>query len=206
MEVMADRALGIVPSLVGFSLGLMPERITLTYVATSERVAQLDAVQYLDGGPCESAVAGAEVVEIEDLDLLDEDQWRLFARAGAAAGVTSTLSLPIVEEGAVHGGVNLYAGTPNAFRGHTDELAEVFGAWAPGAVTNADLSFSTRFEAARAPSRLEDLTTIDMAVGVLVAAHEVSPDEARQQLRESAARAGIPEVALALVVIHERTN
>jgi GAF domain-containing protein len=86
-------------------------------------------------------------------DLLDEEQWRLFSQATAAAGVATALSLPIVREGRVLAGINLYAGSEDAFDGHHEELAGLAGGWAAGAVANADLSFSTRLQAAEAPPR-----------------------------------------------------
>ena len=43
------------------------------------------------------------------------------------------------------------------------------GTTAAEAVSNADLSFSTRLEAAAAPDRLRDRIAIDTAVGLLAA-------------------------------------
>ena len=84
-------------------------------------------------------------------DLLDEDTWHLLAMASAARCIVSTLTLPIVKDGRIAGAVNLYGASRQAFTGHHEALAEIFGAWAPGAVTNADLSFSTRRDAEEAP-------------------------------------------------------
>ena len=167
----------------------------LTFVATDRRIGALDAVQYLDGGPCVHAASTGEIVHVEQLDLLDEDLWQLFAQAGAAAGVKSTLSLPILESGRVTGGVNLYGARVGTFRQEADRLAEVFGAWLPGAVTNADLSFSTRLDAMRAPARLEETNTIEAATTVLMETHGVSWEVARRHLRESAARADVSELS-----------
>ena len=75
----------------------------------------------------------AKKVVVKDLDALDEQQWLLYARTSAAAGVATSLSLPLRQNGQVTGSVNLYASAPNAFEGHHDELAAIFGAWAPGA-------------------------------------------------------------------------
>ena len=63
-------------------------------------------------------------------------------------GHGSTLSLPILDDDQVVAGVNLYASTDDAFDGKHVEVARVCRAWAPGAVTNADLAFRTREEAA----------------------------------------------------------
>ena len=191
------------PTAMGFSLGVVAEGVTLTYLSSEPTVRLLDAVQYLAGGPCEDAVAEGRPLEFGGADPLDEQTWELFAQASAARGVRSTLSLPILREGHVIAGVNVYGSQQDTFRGRHDAVATVFGAWAPGAVSNADLSFSTRLEAAKAPGRIEDMTVVEMAVGVFVARYALSPDEARKKLTESAARAGITTILLAKLIVEE---
>ncbi|EWT02109.1 hypothetical protein N865_07290 [Intrasporangium oryzae NRRL B-24470] len=202
------RAVEKVPDLVGFSLGLVQEGIVLTYVLTAGELSALDGVQDLGGGPGVDAAASvdadaaASVDDADDAGLLDEGRWLTLAQSGSALGVLSTLSLPLLEHGAVTVGISLYGAGSDTFVGREEELARLFGAWPPGATSNADLSFSTRLEAARAPSRLEDLATIDLAVRVLCAAHGVSPSLARAHLEEAAADAGVDLVALAIAVVH----
>ncbi len=163
----------VVPSLVGISLALVRDGRVFTVSATQEHLALLDAVQYAVGGPCVDAALQDSTVLGGDSDagLLDEQRWVEFARASAAHGVLSTLSLPIHVDGQVGGGVNLYAGTPDAFAEKEQPLAAILGAWAPGAVHNADLSFSTGAEARVAPQVLEELAVLDQATGIVVAAH-----------------------------------
>ncbi len=133
----------------------------------------------------------------DDEALLDEAGWHRFARATAAHTIASTLSLPILDDGDVVGTVNLYAASAQAFAGVHDELATIFGAWAPGAITNADLSFSTRETAREAPQTLRDRARVDRAVGMLAAAADLTTEEARASLREAARRAGTTEARLA---------
>jgi len=190
-----------VPGLVGFSLTVVEQGITLTYLTTAFPLAGLDALQYLDGGPCEEAVDTGSIVESDSEALMDEGRWSLFARGSESCGVGSTLSLPILEGDRVVGGVNIYGTSADTFVGRHEELAALFGAWAPGAVTNADLSFSSRLEAAQAVGRLDDLGVVDLAVGLLAAAHGVSPAEARGRLHHAAARAGVAVVEVAQLVV-----
>jgi GAF domain-containing protein len=193
-----------VPECVGLSVSQLEDGLTFTLVASSAEIAALDATQYLDGGPCVDSSLNAKKVAVENLeqqDVLDERQWLLYARTGAAAGVASSLSLPLRSAGRVTGSVNLYASTPNAFDGHHEALAAIFGAWAPGAVTNADLSFRTRLEAAAAPRRARDQHLVDQACGWVAASQGVDVPIARQRLREAAARAGITEVQVARAVL-----
>jgi GAF domain-containing protein len=207
-EVLADlgdRAWRIVPELVGLSLGLAKEGVTFTLVSSDTRLAVLDATQYLDGGPCvEVTEAREDVVEFAMDDPLHEGRWLLFAQASAAIGVASSLSLPILEDGRVIGGINLYASTSDAFTCHHDELAEALGASASGAVTNADLSFSTRLEATRASAHLRATPDIETATGLLAARLDQDIDLAGARLRHAAARAGVDLalVARLIVMVH----
>ncbi|HKX66474.1 MAG TPA: GAF domain-containing protein [Intrasporangium sp.] len=191
----------LVPGLVGVSLGLVAEDLVLTYVATGVDVAALDAVQYADDGPCLEAVRNGETVRTDAESLLDEGKWQLFAQASAAAGIRSSLSMPFRRDGVVTGGVNLYGEALDTFEGHVEALAAVFGAWAPGAVANADLSFATRREAAKAPRRLKSQTHVDHAVGILVSARGLEPQAAEQKLVDAAARAGVAVHVLALALV-----
>jgi hypothetical protein len=195
---MGRRVRAIVPECVGLSLGVLADGLTFTLVASSDEIASLDAVQYLDGGPCIVGAQDDEVIRVDHIDDLDEDQWRMFASSTAAAGIASTLTLPIMEQhGRVTGTVNLYASTPDAFDNHHDDLADVLGASAAKAVTNADLPFRTRLAAAQAPQRLNDEDQINIAVGVIAANQAVDLATARERLRTAAARAGVTEVQVA---------
>ncbi|GAA2020538.1 hypothetical protein GCM10009740_06200 [Terrabacter terrae] len=202
----AEQVQQVAPEVVGFSVAVVSHGVTLTYVVTHVELAVLDAVQYLDGGPCVQAAHDAQTVQVENVGLLDEGRWQFFAQAAAAHGIMSTLSMPVLNGDAVIGGVNLYGSTAHAFEGREEKLAELFGAWAPGAIANADLGFTTRLEAAKAPGRLHDLHTVDLAVGVLVAAKAIPPDEARADLEHAAAQAGIQPVTLARAVIQEHLD
>ena len=199
---LAERVQEIVPECVGLSLGVIEDGIILTLVATSEEFAALDAVQYLDDGPCVAAAERNQPHNVELSDLLDEDRWLMYAQAGAAMGVASSLSMPITQEGRVVASVNLYASTPEAFTGRYDTLAGVIGASAEHAVANADLSFSTRLQAADAPARLDDVDDINAAVETIMESQGVDADTAQERLRQAALRAGITEGQAARAVRH----
>ena len=191
----------LVPDCIGLTVAFMEDGLALTLVATDVEVALLDAMQYLGNGPCLEAVREGDPVEVNDADLLDEERWRIFALAGAAVSVASTLTLPIVRDDEVVGSVNLYAASGHAFGGLHEQLAELFGGWAPGAIENADLSFSTRLKAEEAPARLRAEARVETAVGMLAAYAGMSPADARRRLEESAARAGVSRARIAHAVI-----
>ena len=187
----SERVREIVPECIGITMTSTEDGVSFTLVSSDEQVAVLDAIQYTVGGPCVESVAAEQVLSYTQDDFLGEAGWQLFAQATAAASIASTLTLPIVVDGAVGGSINLYATTPDAFDGRHEEIAEIFGAWAPGAVTNADLSFSTRTVAEQAPLVLLDQVRIQVALGVLMVDQGLDTEAARELLYDAAHRAGV---------------
>jgi hypothetical protein len=200
----ARRVQALVPQCLGVSVASNADQVTFTLVATAKEIALLDAVQYVAGGPCVDAVRAERVLAYQQDDLFSEEDWQLFALATAAASVASTLTLPVLVSGQVGGSVNLYASTSDAFDGHHEGLARIFDAWAPGAVTNADLPFTTREVAARAPEVLREDVDLAIASGVIANQDHLSIEEGRQRLRDAAQRAGVTEEQLAHTIIELR--
>lgn len=198
----ARQARQIVPAIWGMSVTLTDGELTFTLVASSAEVAALDGLQYAAGGPCVDAVAEQREVSVENLDSpLVEEDWRLFASASAAAGVRSTLSFPLVIDGEVIGGVNLYASTRDAFTGHEGELAAVFGTWADQGVSNADMDFASRFRSDQGPARIAEQSEIDMALGVLMAERGITADQARTDLDQAARQASTDQLSIAQAIL-----
>lgn len=195
----------IAPECVGLTLTFVQDGVSFTWVASDLDSAALDAVQYLEGGPCVHSVESRTVVEYSGDDPVDERTWHTFALASARAGVRSTLSIPLMQGGVVYGGLNLYGSTPRSFEGHHDELAALYGGWANGAVTNADLSFTTMARARTAPRVLADLTNSNLAVGLIMAAQGVPEETARNTLSDAAARAGVSVGRVADILLATRT-
>jgi GAF domain-containing protein len=203
---MASRVRALVPELVGLSLGLVSDGLTLTLVASADQVAAIDAAQYLDGGPYVAGPDEAEAIEVNVGDLFDEARWQLYARASAASGVASSLSLPIMDGAHAVGGVNLYAATVNAFRGKQEAIAGAVGSAARLAVANADLSFWTAKTAMEAPTRVREGSDVNIALGIISASQGINIPIARERLRNAAARAGITELQAARAIKHVRST
>ena len=203
---LADRARAIVPDLVGVSIARLEEGITFTLVATPDDIAVLDAVQYAAGGPCVDGAMAEQALDFDHDDVLSEERWQMFAEATSARAVRSTLTLPIAagKGRPVVGTVNLYAASRRAFAGHHSALAQIFGAWAAAAISNADLSFGTRAEARLAPERIRNQAVVDVAVGILAAQFEVSVEQAEKRLRDAAVRAGTTLTELAREILEAR--
>lgn len=197
----ADEVLVLVPQCVGLSLTLVEDGVTLTLAAAGLDTLPLDAMQYLDGGPCVDAVEDNAPLVTNLSDPLSEQRWSMFARESAARGVQSSLSMPLLEDDVAVGGVNFYGSTPDAFDGHEDQVAHLVGASAGAAVRDADLDFSTRLQAGEAPEQLAKQADVDLAVGFVASSQGVDTETARQRLRDAATRAGVSELEVAHSVI-----
>ena len=145
--------------------------------------------------------AGVPIAFLPDDDATPRRRWGLFSQASLDAGIRSTLSLPVVRDGSVSGGFNLYASSGGAFDGHHDLLADVLGAWSGGAVTDADLEFASREVAQRAPALLRVETRIIVAAHLIELAGLVDRDDAQQRVRDAAVRAGVPLATVVDLVI-----
>jgi len=199
---MAERAQAVAPDLAGISVSSRAHGLTFTLVATDAEIAALDAVQYLDTGPCEAALQLEQGITTSEGGLLNEGRWHTLAVVGAAAGVSSTLTFPIRRAGQVSGTVNLYGRSEDTFVGKHQALADVLRAWAPDAVTNADLTFSTREQARDAPGLLRDDANVGVATGILAVRFGIDMEASLARLVDAAARAGLPVTKVARVVIN----
>lgn len=200
LQAVSALAVALLPSCVGVSLTVVVDGDPFTVTATSVQPTVLDAMQYLDDGPCVAPAATDRVERVDDV--LDEDRWQLYAEAAAAVGVRSSLSMPLRgADGVPFGALNLYAGEPHAFHGKEEQIAQLFGVHVNDMVRNADLSFMTRDFARQLPQRLEDHQRVNEAIGVLAERRGWSPQEARARMEFAAGRAGAPISSIAEVVL-----
>lgn len=200
LKTMSQAVKRIVPDILGLSLTLTHEQLTFTMTAAGATFRGFPAlVEHGDARVDKTRPRLALVAHDGQRD--DEDRWQHEARAASSSGVASTLSLPILHNGVVTADVNLYAASKDAFDGHHDELALACGADAAGAVTNTDMDFLSRFEAAKAPERIRAGHVRDQAVGALMSRSDIDPDQAEERLSQAAERAGISEERMARAVL-----
>jgi GAF domain-containing protein len=198
LQRIIDEVMRAISDCVGVSIAFRDAGLTFSFVRTPD-LGVLDAVQYVDDGPCVRAIEDGEEHRVDDI--LDEDRWQLYAQTTAAQGVRSSLSMPMRSDGTIIGSVNLYAASTAAFLGEEQALARLFRADVEDTVNNADLSMSTLQTARQGPQQLTDAAVIDQAVGVLVARHGISVAEAQQRLSDSAYQAGISEIEIAGAIV-----
>jgi len=153
-----------------------------TAVATSEAALRVDGFQYDNdgGGPCLDAYRRQQVLRI-DSTLVDA-RWPGFAQAAAAAGILSTLSLPLVVAGDGLGALNIYCRQENGFSGADETLATTFASYASVALANARVYWRTQRLAGQLQEALSTRGIIEQAKGIIIAEQGCSADQAFQLL------------------------
>lgn len=205
---LGDEVRAISPDCVGLSLSLNEHGVPFTVVSSSAGSALRDAPTADRGKPGghaparESAPPDPVRAQPED-DPLDEASWAAYASAMSTAVVASTLSLPLWHDGTVIGGYYLYGGSATTFDGHHAELARVLGTWAEGAVSNADLDFSTLDLARHAPQVLRDSIRLTLASALVAKQRGLTLDAATEALRAAAERAqvGLPSLVDGMIEV-----
>lgn len=195
LAAIASWAERVVPDCVALSVTIVDDHLTFTLVDPDSTAGSAipDPARVSGERPPYDASWPA--------DALDETGWAHGARDRAAAGIVSTLSLPLVDGDRVVANIDLYASSPDAFQERLEELTTDLGVWGAGAVTNADLGFSTRARAVEAPRLVREQQVVEAAVGVLAAREGIDVDTAFRLLRASARSAGVEDLQAARVLL-----
>jgi GAF domain-containing protein len=158
-----------------------------TGVFTDPEAVQIDTAQYEDGGqgPCVDAFRNQQVYRSDST--ADEHRWPQFARSAAAHGITATLSLPLIARGEGIGALNLYSRTTPFSDGHA-RRGEVFARQAAIVLSNVQVYQDARLLGENLQEALRSRSTIDQAMGILMADGGRSPDEAFQLLTRASQR------------------
>ena len=160
-------------------------------VASSSAAAQaMDEIQYAFGdGPCVTASREQETVHIPELE--DCDRWPQYAATVRGHGVRSILAVPFLLDGDTRAALNLYSQRPGRFDGRALELARDFVGQ-----TSLALRLAVRFAhysdtAANLKATLESRTSIDVAVGIIMAQNRCSQAEAFELLKSASSARNI---------------
>jgi GAF domain-containing protein len=159
-----------------------------TAVSTSDVAQRVDSSQYEaeTGGPCLDAYRQQQILRIDST--ASDRRWPEFSGTASAAGIASTLSIPLVVGGDGLGAMNLYCHHEHGFPVADDQLAALLGSCASVALANA----RGHWRAARLADQLEQaLATrgvIEQATGILMARRHCSAEQARYMLAAAAQR------------------
>jgi GAF domain-containing protein len=197
----ADLTAGTVPAAVSASIALTAPAWSGHAIAVDERAARLEALQRRDGaGPGPDALRAVRVIEAGDLRT--ERRWPAYARAAAGAGVLALRTVPMfVRGGPPIGVLTVYGAVPAAFDTADRRLADRIAGFATIAVAGTMRSYDDTVLSARLRQALASRSGIDQAIGIVMARHTYSPDQALAVLRATARTRGttLPAVAADLV-------
>ncbi|MDQ6797988.1 MAG: GAF and ANTAR domain-containing protein [Actinomycetota bacterium] len=158
-----------------------------TAVFTDDAAPRIDAHQYVGGsGPCVEAFRMQATIRIDNVP--EDQRWPQFTEAAAEFGVRSTLSLPLSARGEPLGALNLYARATHAFAAPEEQLGERFASQASVVLANAQAYTEARDLCENLRQALASRSTIDYAIGIVMAGAGQDPDEAFQVLVRASQR------------------
>lgn len=179
---------------------LIRRRRPATVATSGGRVHVLDELQYGAGeGPCLEALRDLTTVHVPDLR--EEVRWPRYAAAAWAEGIGSILSVPLPLEGEANAALNLYSAQTHAFSGEDIKGAEGYAAQASKSLRLAVRVAQLTDDRKHLTAAMESRTTIDIAVGTIMAQNRCSQDSALKILKIASSTRNIKlrDVAAAVV-------
>jgi GAF domain-containing protein len=186
LQRVADLAQKSLPGADAVSVSLIGAKSGVTPAYTAQLALDADESQYEEGGPCVDAAEGGAPVRMDDID--SEERWPTYVPRARAAGVGSSLSVPLPVQEAVTGALNIYSRTPHSFDDGTVDLANAFAGYAAVAIANSQLYETTAALARQMQQAMESRAIIEQAKGLIMGQRRCSADEAFQLLVSASSR------------------
>jgi transcriptional regulator with GAF, ATPase, and Fis domain len=172
----------------------------LTIASSDGYANMLDQLQYrLDHGPCLTTLRTGQVVLDDGTD--DGNRWPLYRMQGEAAGLGTSLSVPVTHGQQVLAALNLDSRARRSFAAVERDRAQGFADRAAGGVAIA-LRLARRAELSDdLQAALAGRAVIDQALGIVMGQRRCSADEAFGVLRDVSQTSNIKlrEVATRLI-------
>lgn len=188
------------PGSTEVSVTLVDGRRKVTAASTGLLAMDLDDVQYAeDRGPCLHAAAAGELTGVPDTRT--ETRWAAYMARAVERGALSSLSVPLAVDDDVSGALNIYARQADAFDDDARAAATGVAPYVAVALRNMHDHQSARDMASNLEAAMESRALIDQALGVLMARHDLTADQAFTVLSEISNRTNIKlrEIASMLV-------
>lgn len=193
LQRVAELAVAAVGPAEGVGLTLLEARKKpVTVFATDTDIAPVvDQAQYDDDdGPCLQAYRTRQVVRVGDISAVAAG-WPGYARAAVAAGVGSTLSVPLIAGDEAYGAMNFYARPASAFTDADIATAQVLSDQASVVLANASAYWDARDLAIGLGEAMRSRAVIEQAKGKLMASGRYDADQAFAVLVKASQRSGV---------------
>lgn len=139
-----------------------------TGVFTDPDAPDIDTAQYdNNAGPCLTAFRTTEPQRIDSTET--DPRWPDFAAKAASYGIGSVLSIPIAARAEGLGALNLYSRKQAAFNDEILERTQIFADQAAVVLANVQVYWDARQLSENLRQAMESRTTIDQAIGILMA-------------------------------------
>lgn len=184
----------------------LKRRNRATTVASSGHDARkLDEIQYrFEEGPCLHAIESGTTTVIADVRA--DNRWPDYFAAVADQGYYSMLGVPLVLGESGGAALNFYAKEPDTFTPETVRTAESYAAQASRALSLAVRIASHSDTADHLKAAMESRTSIDVAVGIIMAQNRCSQDEAIEVLTRASNSQNVKIRVLAERLVDSLTN
>jgi GAF domain-containing protein len=179
---------------------LLRPRRTGTVASSSQKAQGMDEIQYAFGdGPCLTAARTSVTVYVPDTRR--DSRWPEYHAAAVGQGIRSVFAVPIPLEGDAACGLNLYSMAPDAFGEGARETAGLFAREASRSLRLAVRIANLTETGENLKSAMDSRTTIDLAVGIIMAQNRCSQEAAMTILKaaSSARNIKLRDVAAAVV-------
>ena len=176
-----------------------------TASCTHDRVQAVDNVQYaLDDGPCLRAMRQYAVVSMNAAAV--RQVWPELAGAAQSHEVGSFLAAPMLADGESIGALNLYSADASAFNGIDQDFIALLVGCASRGLTEYATVHSAETLVAQLHEAIHNRAPIEQAKGILMAVHQLGPDEAFAVLREQSMQRNVKLRDLAVEFVAESTG
>ncbi len=200
LSEITDIARNALPATKATSVTLIRGEKAYTAAYSGQMALDADELQYERGyGPCMDAARAGQTLVVADMRA--ELRWPDYTKQAAAAGVRSSLSVPLPFQGSTIGALNNYSDEVDAFSDEDLELGEEVAAWVALAVANADGVSRTTEDLKNMRAAMITRAVIEQAKGILMERHRMTEDQAFTALARTSQNRNVKlrEVARELV-------
>lgn len=179
---LAGLATTVADATISCSFTMRYEAGPLTVGSSDDRAELLDETQYQEGaGPCLQAMHDNRTVHVADLRT--EQRWPAYVVRARDLGLQASLSLPLGLRGDAFGAMNVYSFDGDVFGDAEGRELELFAAQAAGTLRVAVRQIKDVTLLRQMEDSLRSRTSIDQALGIIMASQRCTASTAFELLR-----------------------
>lgn len=169
------------------------------------RAAELDEIQYeLDRGPCLHSLRTRTVVKIDDM--VNDVDWPAWQERAMAAGVGSSLAVPVPIDTGARAALNFYSSLPHAFDDAAVEMANEMARRAVRAIGLVSWLVEQERHSEQLRAAVGSRSVIDQALGIIMAQNRCDADEAFQIVRKASHNRNVKLRQVAVEIVTSATG